>query len=163
MLVLVLAAVGAASAQKDFYDKEKKVGFKYPSAWKLEMPEKGKSEWMEEISHVSLPPKSYPGTNFQGGTATLSSYTFAKDESPDCPDVPFGGYAKQQVWRKVKVGGKSFDRFDDTSGHRFRTAHNGTCYEVWLQVATTRSRRAKRVDTNAVFAKLETVVRSLYF
>lgn len=168
MLLLFLAAVSAASAQKNFYDKENKVGFKYPSTWKLEKPETGEVEFMKEISHVSLPPKSYPGTNFQGGTATLSSFKFVKDQLPvTCSDVPFGGYAKEQVWRKVKVGGRSLERFDDQDGpnrknRRFRVARNGMCYEVWLQVAT-KSGKVKHVDSNAVFASLETVVRSLYF
>src|SRR5436305_84643 len=39
-LLMVLTIAAAASAQKDFYAKENKVGFKYPSTWTLGKPER---------------------------------------------------------------------------------------------------------------------------
>jgi hypothetical protein len=176
MLVLVLAAVGAASAQKNFYDKDNKVGFKYPSTWKVATPDKaaagGAPGDMKEVAEVSMPDKLYPGTNFEGGKATVSALPAP---AGGCSAILADGYEKPVKWRKVTVGGKSFDRFDDGDGatghyytrHTFRTLHGGSCYEVVLEVATTNvgmlPHKVKHLNIDTVLASMETIVRSLYF
>ncbi len=177
MMVLFLAAVGAASAQKNFYDKENKVGFKYPSTWKVATPEKSAEApaegVMRMVAEVEMPDKLYPRTNFGGGGATVSALPAP---TGGCRAVLAAGYEKPVKWRKVTVGGKSFDRFDDSEGemgrfytrHTFRTLHGGNCYEVVLEVKTESnnafpSSKIKDVNTDTVLASLETIVRSLYF
>lgn len=179
VLILVIASAGAASAQKSFYDKTDKVGFKYPSRWKVEKPtgNAGGKDDFHEVAKVSMPAGAYPRTNFDGGTATLYARPLpAGATETRCVDLVQSGQESPK-WRVVKVGGKSFFRFDDDDGaaghyftrHTFMGSHGQRCYQVVLEVAEANAdslpkrKGYKEVNTNAVLAQLETVVRSLYF
>jgi len=181
LLIFVVAATGAVSAQKNFYDNTDKVGFKYPSDWKLERSSTrnttGGRNNIHEVAKVSMPAGAYPRTNFDGGTATLYAVPLPEGATETrCVDLVFSG-EQSPKWRVVTVGGKTFFRFDDDDGamgryytrHTFMGNHGRRCYQVVLEVAQAnldslpKRKGYKEVNTGSVLARLETIVRSLYY
>jgi hypothetical protein len=163
-----------ANGLRRFYNKESKVGFRYPAGWKFQ-PGDGSvgGDSFSRLATVSMPEKTYSRTNLREANATLSvgsiSEAACKEFQPDWqPDQPKP--------RKVRIGSLAFDTVSGEEGaagtfynrRAYRTFYDGKCYEVSLDLqmglmAAYDPGTVKKVNDKIIFNLLETVVRTLYF
>lgn len=159
-LTFVILVAGVAAAQKTFYDKEFKVGFKYPASVKLTKSENEPEENFTNLTGVSV---IQPGRNIYGATATLAANKITRSACKELPQA-----SVESPVRQKKFGANTFFRVKELDGGMesvqqfefYRTYHNGTCYEVRLQVGMAKNRPTNDLS---VFSKLYTILRTMYF
>ena len=134
VLTLVFLAAGTVTAQKRFYNKEFKFGFKYPAGSKLSRnPDSALADPpLKGLAEVSL---ANPGRGVFDATATVSAANMTRDA---CRAL---STAEDQP-RKKKFGTVTFDKTTEIEGgmesvhplESYRTFRNGVCYEARLMM-----------------------------
>ncbi len=159
-LTFLILAAGVAAAQKTFFNKEYKVGFKYPATVKLTKSENEPEENFKNLTGVSV---IHPGRNIGGATATLAANKITRAACKELPQA-----SVESPVRLKKFGSNTFYRATEMDGGMesvqqfefYRTYHSGTCYEVRIQVGMAKNRPTN--DLSA-FSKLYTILRTMYF
>ena len=160
VLTFVILTSEAVVAQKTFYNKEYKVGFKYPATVKLTKGENEPEENFKNLTGVSV---IHPGRNIEGATATLAASKITLEACKELPQA-----SDENKRRLKKFGANTFYRVTEMDGGMesvqefefYRTYHNGTCYEIRIQVGMAKNRPT--TDLSA-FSKLYTILRTMYF
>ena len=160
ILTLILLATGVVPAQKTFYSKEYKVGFKYPATLKLSKNPNEAEAPFTNPTDVSI---RRPGRD-ASGTATVAAAKTTRDE---CKKFPSAGDDKP---KRVKFGTTAFDKLEETDGGMesiqqfefYRTYHNGMCYDVKLQFGMSKYPKRK-LPERSLFNQLYAVLRTMYF
>ena len=161
-LAFVLLTAGAVSAEKRFYNKEFKLGFKYPAASKLiKDPDTiAASPNFTGLAHITL---AHPGKGLFDGTAAISAANITRSacrELSTAEDKP----------RKKKFGTVTFDKTTYVEGgmesvlpvELYRTFHNDICYEIRLMVGMEKYPKHP-INDRPGFEQLYTILRTLYF
>ncbi len=161
-LSFVFLLVSIAAAQKPFYSKDYKVGFKSPPGSTISTKSDDlivMSDSLKGVAKVSL---TRPGTGLSDGAATIAAGTMTREA---CKALETEGDVKKQTY-----GTTAFDKTAMVEGGMenimpqefYRTYHNGTCYEVRMSVGM--AKRPKRgVTEQTAFNQLYAVLRTMYF
>ena len=159
-LMFAVVAVGGAAGQKNYYNKEYKVGFRYPATVKLSKADNEPEENFKNLTGISV---LRPGKNIYGATASLAA---SKISHEACDEMP---QANIENKRRIKrFGPNTYYRVSELDGGMesvqqfefYRIFRNRTCYEIRIQVGM-----AKNVPTNdmSAYSKLYTILRTMYF
>ena len=158
-LVFVVLTAGSAAAQKSFYNKEFKVGFKYPATMKSREAESVADDGFKNLGEVSLL-KTRRGV--YNAAATLSAGTMTQQACTKFANDP------DQKRRRVKFGTVAYEKIEWTDGGMesetpmeiYRIHHGGVCYQFTLGAT---ERRHPLADGTSARAQLHAVLRTLYF
>ena len=161
-LTVVCFAVGVAAAQKSFYSKDYKVGFKYPSTAKISTKADDilvLSDSLKGIANLSFP-HAVAGVNSAEATIAAGAITKEACTALSANDQP----------KKKKFGTITFDKTEETEGGMenvqpqefYRTYHDGTCYEIRLSVGQTKYPKRPINDT-PIFTQMYAIMTSMYF
>jgi len=163
-LALIFLFLGslAVSAQKTFYSKEYKVGFKYPTTAKITTKPDNLvviSDALKGIAMVSFP---HAVAGVYNADATITAGTITKDA---CTALSANDEPK-----KKKFGTTTFDKTEEVEGGMesiqpqefYRTYHDGTCYEIRLSVGQNKHPR-RAINDAPLFAQMYTLMTSMYF
>ncbi|MBV9217068.1 MAG: hypothetical protein JO053_12915 [Acidobacteria bacterium] len=161
-LAFVLLLAGAAAAQKSFYNKEFKFGFKSPVGTKLKTDADSlfASDPLKAIVNVEL---TNPGRGLFDAEATISAAQITKDAChalSTADDKP----------TKKKFGTNTFEMTEEIEGGMesvhpqefYRTFHNGVCYEVRIIVGMEKYPK-RRVSERPAFERMYAILRTFYF
>jgi hypothetical protein len=164
VLALIVLTAGTAAAQKPFYNKEFKFGFKYPARSVLEKQDPdaiAASPNFKSLARITL---THPGKGLFDGTAAVSAANITSDAcralSTQEGDKPL----------KKRFGTVTFTKTTEIEGGMesvhpaefYRTFRNGTCYEVFLMVGMEKYPK-HRVSDRPAFEQLYTILRTFYF
>lgn len=155
-----------------YYNKDFKVGFRYPANWELDS---GKTSIDEEtgftvLATASLPEKSYARSNFNEAKATIE---VGNVSAATCRRLPSDGESTKP--RRKKFGNITFYTIGNAEGaagslyetELYRVFNSGRCYQVSLVVHTSNvlahERGVRRVNSRIVFDRLYTILRTFYF
>lgn len=161
-LTIVLLAAASASAQKRFYNKEFKFGFKYPAGSKLvKDPDTiAASPNFTGLAYITL---AQAGRGLFGATAAVAAANITEDA---CSALS----TAEDNPRKKKFGTVTFDQTKYVEGgmesvqpvELYRTFHKGTCYEIRLMVGMEKYPK-RRISDRPGFEQLYTILRTAYF
>jgi len=162
VLTFVFLTAGGVTAQRSFYNKEFKFGFKYPAGSKLSRNPHSMfaNGTLKGLAQVSL---TNPGRGLGGAAATVSAANMTQDA---CRAL---SVAEDQP-RKKKFGTVTFDKTAWVEGGMesvhplevYRTFHSGVCYEVLLEMGMEKYPK-RRVNESAAFNRLYVILRTFYF
>jgi hypothetical protein len=165
-LIALLLAAGTVAAQKNFYNEEFKIGFKYPATWQL------KTNDLDDCRTCVEPDSKFKGLAQvsthanRSETATLSAARITADA------CKFSTDAKP---KPVKMGAITFDKTEDVDGgtesitdvEYYRTFHDGVCYDVSIAVQhpkyTSTNKLNEKGKYQGLFNQLQGVLRTFYF
>jgi hypothetical protein len=159
MLVLVLAAVGAASAQKSFYNQEFKVGFKYPATMKPRVAQSVADDGFKNLGEVSLLKTRRRVYNaaatLSAGSMTEQACTgFANDPDEKRQRFKFGTVTYEEIqWTD---GGME----SETPQEFYRIYRGGVCYQLKLWAIVGRHPLG---DEKSAMSQLRALLSTLYF
>jgi hypothetical protein len=163
VVVFILLMAPAASAQKSFYNKEFKFGFKTPAG--------SKTSTKPDDLYAEPPLKPL----LKVSLVTTGRSTYGADAS-----VAAGIMTAEACWAlstadddkplKKKFGTTVFDKTAYVEGgmesvhpvENYRIFHQGTCYEIRLMVHMEKYPKHP-VNEKAVFAQLYPILRTFYF
>jgi hypothetical protein len=156
-LMLVLLLAGAAAAQKSFYNKEFKFGFKAPAGTTLTTD----AEYIYAIEPMKGLAKV---SQRRGGTeAMINAAEMTKD---GCHALS----VEDGTPKRTKFGTIWFERTEGVEGgmesvqpyEYYRTFHNGVCYEV--RISTVMEKYAKHPRRpGPLLAKFYPILSTFYF
>src|SRR2546426_11906152 len=165
ILAFTILAAGLAMSQSGkwhaYYNKEFKVGFRYPAHWKFA----GANRPMDdEASFTSLAEVSPPKTD---GTITIG---VGKISEAACKVFPASSDPESNKPVTKRVGNITFYHVDNSDvgmGHWeetdiYRTFHDGRCYEVRLMARGLNDPRYHE-SGGGIIKRLNTILRTLYF
>jgi hypothetical protein len=182
MLFIMLLIIGSAviataqtAALKNYYNKENKVGFKYPAKWKLEA---GKTN--DEGKRKSLVDLDPPAASIRGqlseASASLSVWasdleackTFKDEDTTPAGLTREGGKRDKPVTRKV--GNLTFYLIAEWEGAAgtvaaddyYHTFRDGRCYELSFSTSGHDASQPDRYQ-RAMDQNFKGILRSLYF
>ena len=169
---VVLAAGSAFGQQKAgslriFHSKQLRIGFKYPSRWKV-------TESKDGIT-LTVPDNAYPQTNFVSAEADFGAGS--KESRAHCRDWFLEGIPNTDLHeRKVTIGGTTYDMASSAEGPLrsklregpagntysetwYSTYQSGKCYSIFLEAeARAFDPKVRQVDIDNIFWE---VIRSL--
>lgn len=165
IILLIIGSAAIATAQttalKRYYNKENKVGFRYPATWKLSTKDmRATDEGFTGLAEVSIPKTGKNVSAF----ATVS----ASKRTADKCKVGFDDSGVEKP-KRVKMGALRFYKGEEVEGgmetvtplEHYETFHNGVCYDVTL--ALPQAKYAKGINDKALFNQLYVVLRTFYF
>lgn len=173
-LIFALTVIAATTAMsqavkpRDYYNKEFKVGLKYPATWQLD---NAKTPIDDEPGFTSIVVVSPPDSAFRGRLHQASAtIAFATVSEAVCDDftADSGGESTKAV--KKQVGKITFYNVagDDVAAGSagetdiYRTFHDGRCYEINLMTVRQNGRPSDR-NIRLVESQLNTILRTFYF
>jgi|ERR1051326_358405 hypothetical protein len=178
VVLMTIASAVIATAQKatfkTYYNKENKVGFKYPAAkWKVAKEESQYWGGVEEPGFTSLvdlmrDDAALPGSVFQ---AEVSLKTAAIDEAT-CMAMKIGNLTDPNIKPVAKkIGARTFSYLTDSegaTGHAsitqfYRTFNDGRCYELGFMTWGANNGAKRDRSDKAMDQQFSALLRSLYF
>ena len=172
LLIIAFVLIGTAQTTglKDYYNKENKVGFKYPAKkWKMEKEESqyvsGEESGFNLLADIRREDNALPENISE---AEVSLKTAALDE-PTCTAMKIDNLNPYKTIAK-KIGTRKFyyvETDDGSAGHIsvtqfYRTFNDGRCYE--LAFTTFGENTRKRAQSNKIMdQQFNSILRSLYF
>ncbi len=161
-LTFVVMAAGMVAAQKTFYNKEYKVGFKYPATLKIAKSQADPEEGFKNLTEAIV---IHPGRHIFGATATLAAGKVTREACKAMPQA-----SEEEKARPKRFGATTFYKVSELDGGMesvqqfefYRTFQNNTCYQITLQVGMAKNTRGP-VDEKSAFAKLYNVLSTMYF
>jgi len=173
VLALIILAAGMAGSQsrggpRGYYNKEFKVGFRYPPHWEFDGAKRPIDEepGFTALAQVSAPENSYRGSHLHRANATIAVGSVS-EEACRVFSAPNDDSAKP---RRKMVGNITFytvsggDAAAGTVGETeiYRTFHDGRCFEVTLLVLR---RNGVKPDRGVRMANdsLAAILRTFYF
>jgi hypothetical protein len=170
LLTITSAAIVTAqtAALKSYYNTKFKVGFKYPSNWKLTKEKPGEGT---EYNLASIdPPAIYLRGQLSGASVGLWVAGELKPEKDVCTTFKDIDTNWQQHKRVTKqVGGLIFYQKTDSDGaagtfkttNLYRIFHGGQCYNLSFETLARGPQDDRYVK--AVNRQFDIILRSLYF
>jgi hypothetical protein len=160
-LILIAVMAGASAAQKRFYNREFRFGFKYPAASKLTKNSDmiAAASNFKGLAYITL---NKPGRRLYDATAAVSAANITGDA---CRALSAEDNAS-----KRKLGTVTYDKSTYIEGgmesvapvETYRTFHNGICYEIRLMVGMEKYPR-RPISDRPAFEQLYTILRTMYF
>ena len=160
-LTLILLTAGAAAAQKGFYNKEFKFGFKYPVGSKLrkDLDSIDQTEGLKGLAYVTLP---VPGRGMYEVAAYVSAGNITRTA---CQALS----TDDETLHKKKFGTITFDKTTEVEGgmesvqprEYYRTFLGSTCYESRLMLSMEKYPK-RRINERAAFDRLLPILRTFY-
>ena len=177
------------AATLSYVNREYGVAFDFPRQYKLESADKAQLSWGDlgpfemdfvhpggvTIAAVTMPEKSYPGTDLKSAFVNVSvnPEMSAEECSQFAPpqSAATGDSASAETTKNLKIGKVEFTEVEKSDAGMMKQAdaryyhafNNGACYEFALGVGTSGdgSAETKPVDRAAVFGKLEKILASV--
>ena len=171
VLAFTILASGLALSQsakrRAYYNKEFKVGFKYPANWQLDDAKKPMDDepGFTLLADVSPPERSLRGQLHQA-SATIAAGTVSEAACKAFLN-PNGESTKP---RRMKIGKIIFYKVSSSDGaagsvgetDTYRTLHAGRCYEISLMTFRRNGVKPDRT-VRMVDHSLDAIFRSFYF
>lgn len=178
------------AATLSYVNREYGVAFDFPRQYKLESADKAQLSWGElgpfemdfvhpggvTIAAVTMPEKSYPGTDLKSAFVNVSVNPDMSTEECNqfaSPQTVAGDPASAEATKNLKLGSVEFTEVEKSDAGMMKQAdaryyhafNNGSCYEFALGVGTSGggSAETKPVDRAVVFGKLEKILASVKF
>ena len=173
VLALIIIAAGIAGSQsrggpRGYYNKEFKVGFRYPSHWEVD---DGKGTLDEEPGFTALAQAGPPENSYRGSQLHSASATIAVGSVSEKACKVFSSLEGESTKpRRKTIGNITFYTIsvgDAAAGtveenEIYRTFHDGKCFELTL---TVRRRNGVKPDrgVSMVNNNLAAILRTFYF
>jgi len=170
VLAFTILASGLALSQsakrRAYYNKDLKVGFKYPASWQLDDAKKPMDQpEFTLLAEVSPPERALRGQLHQA-SATIAAGTVSAAACKVFSN-PNGESTKP---RRMKIGKITFHKVSSSDGaagsvgetDTYRTLHAGSCYEISLMTFRRNGVKPDRT-VRMVDHDLDAIFRSFYF
>ena len=163
-----LALSQSRGAARAYYDKEFKVGFKYPANWDRVVTRNPVGDGTQIDVVVVSPPRAHRGQLFEGGVTISVSKGMVSEKSCNEFTEPYGDGSRKPV--RTRPGSMTFYKVAEAivnqgtveQNDTYDTFHEGKCYSVSLSV---QRKNISKPDQNVRMVNdgLDTVLRTLYF
>lgn len=174
VLAFMILASGMAVSQsrgasRAYYDKEFKIGFRYPANWDRVVTKNPVGDGTEiQVVVVSPPAKAHRGQLYEGGVTI--SVSNGKVSEKACTEFtePYGDGSKKAV--RTLIGNMTFYKFSEVivnqstaeQNDMYDIFHDSRCYSVGLSLERKNSPRPDQ-NVRMVNEGLDTILHTFYF